>query len=377
MHNGTSFYNQIEFLILVLLKHEQATTDHRKHFSLWAMTMEISQAVIHSIRKPKDSFGPNSTTVRYKNELIPVDDKIQRLGVEMLTLYGKIANAYGILGQESIHRFPHYLDSYLEDGNHFIKFTSDAAALIAESMSRQQFTTTNYPIFIRYQNHGSDWILIALLKLKEGVGIDEESLELNESLFFDIGNLREAARIDLNKWNNNQQPYLSFIKKGTGKDTETSMFFREALSCTDYTDARRNTDEMIRAADSYCEAQNWSAERRQEMRGIILDYCKEKHDREEPVNLRALSGRINDQEPDSFIDFVRERQIEVNDTFSPHPTTYNRLRRVSKKFRTISLGFDVEEVSSGRLSYSDDNNSIIIQNPPEDLVRCIKDITGE
>jgi nucleoid-associated protein len=309
--------------------------------------------------------------------LIAIDEKLERLGKEMLALYGKIANAYGTLGQGQIHRFPAFLTSYYHDDKEFIEFSTDTVALIAESMSRQQFTTTSYPVFIRYKNQDSDWILVCLLKLKEGVGIDEESLDLNESLFFDIGNLREAARINLNKWLEDQQPYLSFIKKGSGRDTETSLFFRDALSCTDYTDAKRNTDDMIRAADGYSESQGWTADRRQEMRAVILDYCKEKHDRDEPVNLRALSARINDQEPDSFVDFVRENQIEVSDTFSPHPTTYNKLRRVSRKFRSISLGFDIEEVSSGRLSYRDDDNSIIIQNPPEDLIHSIKEITGE
>lgn len=339
--------------------------------------MEIIQAVIHSIRKSKDTTGPESVTIRYRSQVILIDEKLQKLGEEMLSLYGRIANAYGILGQDPIHRFPGFLTNYFQGAAEFINFSTNSVALIAESMSRQQFTTTSYPVFIRYRNQGSDWVLIALLKLKERVGIDEESLELNESLFFDIDHLREAARVDLNKWSGGHQPYLSFIKKGRGRDTETSLFFREALSCTEYTDARKNTDDMIRAADTYSESLGWTAEKRQEMRATILEYCKDKHDRGEPVNLMALSGRIDDQEPEAFIEYIRENQIEVSDTFSPHPTTYNRLRRVSKKFRTISLGFDVEEVSSGRLSYSDEDNSIIIQNPPEDLVINIKEITGE
>lgn len=339
--------------------------------------MDIIQAVIHSIRKSKDTTGPGSVNIQYREQLIVVDEKLQKLGEEMLSLYGKIANAYGILGTEPIHRFPAFLTSYYQGGEEFIKFSKDSVSLIAESMSRQQFTTTSYPVFIRYRNQGGDWILIALLKLKEGVGIDEESLDLNESLFFDIDHLREAARIDLNKWEGGQQPYLSFIKKGSGRDTETSLFFRDALSCTEYTDAKRNTDDMIRAADNYSDSQEWMAERRQEMRAAILEYCKEKHDRDEPVNLIALSARIDDQNPQAFIEYIRENQIEISDTFSPHPTTYNRLRRITKKFRTISIGFDVEEVSSGRLSYDNDSNSIIIQNPPDELVSSIKDITGE
>lgn len=339
--------------------------------------MEIQQAIIHGIKKEKDTSGNDSVEKRPRNQLLPIDERVNKLGNDVLKLYGKLSNGYGMLGNDmDVDRFPKYLNKYVADETNFIDFTNSAIAVIAEQMSQQRKTTTSYPIFFRYSNQGRDWLLIAVLKLKEGIGIDEDTLDLNKSLIFDISNLREAARIDIEKWKDNDQPYLSFIKKGSGADAESSRYFRSALSCLEYTDAKHNTDITVRAIDDYCAEKRYSAAKRQEIRAKMHDYCKEKKDADQPVNLTSLSTIINDQEPESFIGFIRENDYEVSQTFSPHPDSYKRLHRLSKRFGTISIGFEVDDLVADRIVYDEDTNSIILNEPPEDLIVDIKKAKG-
>jgi len=340
--------------------------------------MEIQQSIIHGVIKNKDTSGTDSVTIKPRLELLPIDDRLITLGNDILKLYGKLSNGYGILGVDyDVNRFPRYLDLHINSGSDFIEFSNNTISVISELMSQQRFSTTSYPVFFRYTNQGRDWLLIAVLKLKEGVGIDENTLDLNDSLFFDISNLREAARIDIEKWKANQQPYLSFIKRGSGSDSESSRYFRDALSCLEYTDAKYNTDIAVGAVDDYCENQNFDAQKRQSLRARMYEYCKEKKDADEPVNLTSLSAFLNDQEPDSFINFVRENNYEVSETFSPNPESYKRLQRLSKRFGTISLGFDVDDLYSERIVYNSDDNSIVVRNPPSGLVSEIRKAKGE
>lgn len=51
-----------------------------------------------------------------------------------------------------------------------------------------------------------------MLKLKAGTGVDKNKLLIDASAL-DIDHLHEAARIDIQKWIDNVQPYLSFVKK--------------------------------------------------------------------------------------------------------------------------------------------------------------------
>ena len=340
--------------------------------------MEIQQSIIHGIIKDKDTSGADSVSIKPRADLLPIDDRLIKLGSDILKLYGKLSNGYGMLGDDyNIHRFPQFLDSHISSESDFIEFSNNTIAVISELMSQQRLTTTSYPVFFRYMNQGRDWLLIAVLKLKEGVGIDENTLDLNDSLSFDINDLREAARIDIEKWKVDQQPYLSFIKRGSGSDSESSKYFRDALSCLDYTDAKYNTDIAIAAVDGYCESQNYDAQKKQSLRGKMHEYCKDKKDADEPVNLTSLSAMLNDQEPESFVNFVREKGYEVSETFSPNPGSYKRLQRLSKRFGTISLGFDVDDLYSERVVYNRDDNSIVVRNPPNELVTEIRKARGE
>lgn len=339
--------------------------------------MNIQQSIIHRIAKERDSSGAESIEINVRNETLPLDGRLIKLGADVLKLYGTLSNGYGTLGDDlDIHRFPKYLTDYSSIHNDFITLASKTLNLIAESMSQQRLTTTSYPIFFKYENQGREWLLIAMLKLKEGVGIDEETLDLNDSLIFDINNLREAARIDIGMWLNNEQPYLSFIKRGSGADAESSKYFRNALSCLEYTDAKFNTDTALRAVDDYCENQDWSPEKRQATRARVFEYCKTKKDANEPVNLTALSSVINDLAPDSFVNFVRANEYPVSETFSPHPDSYKKLQHLAKRFGTISLGFDVDDLVSERVYYNETEESIVVCNPPLDLVAQIQKVIG-
>ena len=339
--------------------------------------MEIQQAIIHRIKKAKDTSGDESVSVKPRGAELARDEKLQTLGEEILKLYGTIANSYGTLGTDmAIHRFPNFLTQTIGGDLDFIQFSIATTRVIAELMSQQRMTTTSYPIFFRYTNQGRDWLLIAMLKLKVGIGLDEDTLELNDSLAFDVGDLREAARVDLAKWQANDQPYLSFVKRGSGSDSESSKYFRDALSCLDYTDAKHNTEVVMTAVDDYCHDSEWDGEKWSQARAKTYTYCKEKTEAGEPVNLIALSAILNDQHPASFADYVRENNYEVSETFSPHPATYKRFHRLTKRYGTISLGFDVEDLVRGNVQFIEEDGSIVLPNPPADLVAEIHKALG-
>lgn len=109
----------------------------------------------------------------------------------------------------------------------------------------------------------------------------------------------------------------------------------------------------------------------------MFEYCKEKKQLDEPVNLTSLSALLDDQDPSSFITFVREGGYDVCETFSPSPERYRRLQRLSKRFGSINLSFSVEDLFLERVVYSPDDDSIILRNPPRDFVDNIKQAKGE
>lgn len=335
--------------------------------------MEIKEAVIQGLEKLS---GSNVVTEKFRDIPSPLDERMVQLGEELLRIYGNLTNNYGCFDNDhETYRFPHNLQQYIAKQQDIVQLSKTTCRFIAGRMKDSNKATGGYASFLRYENQGRDWLLVVMLKLKTGTGIDPDSLELNESLAFDINHLHEAARIDLAKWQANEQPYLSFIKR-SGRQDEVTRYFRLALGCTEYTDSKSNTDQALKAVDAYAVEKGWTPEQRREARRKTYEYFDEKSRNHEPVNMVALSGMINDQEPNSFTEFVKEKEFPVSETFEPHRKTYTRFKRISEKFGNVNVSFDVQDVLDGRVDYDAGTENLVIGQPPASLIEKINQAKG-
>lgn len=334
--------------------------------------MNIHEAILHRIEKDKNTSGAGSAKMVMRSECLPIDTKLERTAADILRIYTKSTSGYGTFDTNAtVYRFPVLLEGYVVSGDDFLNFTQESTRLIAAKMESESFATGGYALFLRYTNQERDWMLVAMLKLKPGTGVVEQTMELSETLSFDIDHLHEAARIDLGKWQADTQPYLSFIKKRQGGQ-DVSRYFREALGCTEYTDSKHNTEKMREAFEAYSERHGWTQEQKREGRRRVYDYCEAKDKAGEPANLMALSALINDQDPDAFSVFVREEGFEVGETFKPHKATYTRFKRIQRQFGSVKVSFDVQDLLDGRVDYDDANDCLVITGLPTELIDEIK-----
>ncbi len=81
--------------------------------------------------------------------------------------------------------------------------------------------------------------------------------------------------------------------------------------------------------------------------------------------------------PSDFINFLRTGpnagEYQINDTFTPHKATYTKIRRITGKIGTISVGFDVSDVQAKRVYYDESSDGIVIKKPSDALKKAIRD----
>lgn len=330
--------------------------------------MQIHEAIIHQIEKERNGIA---APVVPRTTRLPIDERLNVIVKDILKIYGRTVSGYGTFNPDrALHTFPALLDEYTSDREDFIVFTQTVSRLIRSKMAKLPLATGGYPLFLRFTNQGQDWVLIAMLKLKAGTGINQNTLDLSDTLSFDVSHLHEAVSVNIQKWHNDEQPYLSFVKKkSSGQDV--SHYFLDAIGCTDYTDSRVNTTTVLSALTEYCDAKELTPEQRSEARRRTYEYCEEKQKLGEPVNLSALSSRINDQEPDAFVDFVRLGQYEIGETFEPNRDVYKRLKRINGRVGNTNVSFDVVDIESGNIDI-DNLNNLIIRNIPGKLADEIR-----
>ncbi|MGH1461980.1 MAG: nucleoid-associated protein [Neptuniibacter sp.] len=337
--------------------------------------MDIQEGILHRIEKQS---GSHNVTLDPRPTCLPIDNHLRRLADDVLKIYGKQTNSYGTFSpDEDVYTFPTHFRSYLDSTVtlDLVGFSQTVLNLISATMQEALLATGGYVVFLKYTNQGREWFLIVMLKLKAGTGVDDATKSLTGAMTLDIEHLHEAARIDIDKWHSDEQPYLSFVKKKSG-GVDVSRYFRLALGCTEYTDSQLNTKESMKAVDDYCAHKGWDAEQKRQARQKYYEYCSEKHAAGESINLESLSSRIDDQAPQAFRDYVREGEYSVNDTFSPHPRSYKRFKRLSAKIGNVSLAFDVDDLVAGNVVPDLNSHSITINNISSQLEERIKEALG-
>jgi len=341
------------------------------------MPIQITEATIHHLEKTAQTRGAGSITVHPRAAQLPVDDVLQRLCDSLILMYTRAANSNGTLGIDPrAHRFPVHLREYVEGRSAFMPFTREAVALIAQQMEGSFLATGGYALFLRYRTDMHDFVLVAMLKLKPGAGIDAGTLTLTETLNIDLAHLNEAARINLTRWQEDQQPYLTFIK-GATRQAEVSEYFRQALACTSFTDSRHHTEAVLRAAHDFVDARiDLSVQERREERAAMrhrLFECLDSN--REEVPLATIAAAVNPSAPDAFLDHVRSRPegdgYNLDERFKPNRATYIGLKRLRGRMGTVSLSFDVADVQAERVRYDAGTDSVILKSPTEPLKNSI------
>lgn len=341
------------------------------------MPVQITEATIHHLEKAVQTRGAGSITVHPRAAQLPVDDVLQRLCDSLILMYTRAANSNGTLGIDPrAHRFPVHLREYVEGRTAFMPFTREAVALVAQQMQASFLASGGYALFLRYRTDAHDFVLVAMLKLKPGAGIDAGSLSLTETLNIDLAHLNEAARINLTRWQEDQHPYLTFIK-GASRQAEVSEYFRQALACTSFTDSRHHTEAVLRAAHDFVDARaDLSVQERREEKATMrrrLFECLDSN--REEVPLATIAAAVNPSAPDVFLEYVRNRPegdgYNLDERFKPNRATYIGLKRLHGKMGSVSLSFDVADVLAERVRYDAGTDSVILQSPTEPLKNSI------
>lgn len=338
--------------------------------------MQITEAVLHRIDKQPKTPGEKSTVeVEKAPALLAIDTVLTKLCEDLRGLIDRANVGYGTLGDFT--DFPARLGSYFKQDCTLMDLSSRAVDLLAHEMQRSNFATGGHALFVRYTYAQKDYMLVAMLKIRTGAGIDE-ALKLQETLTIDVSKLHEAARVNVTRWQNNEQPYLTFAKGQ--RQGDVTEYFRRALSCSDYTDSKRQTENAIEAARAFVQQRTDLDEEGKRQEGINmrqrLFQCFDEVGKGE-VHPDRLAAVIAPQAPGEFRDFLAKDGIaekyNLHAPFTPHRATYGRLKRIRGTMGTVHIAFDVEDVANGKVLYDDSRDAIVLMHPGENLKQSIRE----
>lgn len=297
------------------------------------MPQEIRSVVIHRFDKVAHAQGvviPRAQTI----QITPV---VQKLVDQVHDLYShRTSKRHGKFEvDENNYPMARYMREWYVDGaKDFLQTSVDMMTTLKDRADRTQFAKGGYVLIAHLSNGAREFLLVVQLTDRAGSAIDG-ALNVVESIYLDVDDLRVAGRVDLTGWQTGDvDRYVSFLK-GKG---DVSEYFRQFLGCNTITDPAGDTRSLFRALRRFAAEQALQPDEKAQFMDEAINICADLAERNEELSLDALANRLRPHDPDTLKQTFARDEFRLADGLIPSKKEVNKQR----SFRGRSTGWAVE-----------------------------------
>lgn len=260
--------------------------------------------------------------------------------------------------------FQAWLKDYLEQKQSFESLSDKLLGQWAELLGTSE---------VDYQGA----IALAHEQLAEGQVVYLWALETDASLFLDgsmgldqgetlsLSRLTLAARIEVDEWLA-AEPAQNFVtllqSRGSGDLGER---FAQLAGFQSSIDVEKETQTFLDAVEAF--AREGDGSKAQTVRTRAYEFCKDQGAAGEPVPLSALSGYLDEENPERFSEFVSQSQaIPPQTVLHPDQRKVRKLVRISGTGNGLSVSFS-SDLMNQAVYYDRQQGQLTITKVPKAL----------
>lgn len=325
------------------------------------MTVQVEKLVVHYVDKKDEQVE-----VHLRNDEMPINDKVNVFIEQLHHAYnGKPGKGFCGFSEEKNSIVASSVSSYQQGQMHFYHLTEQAAGVLKEELNKYAFNETGYLVFCHYRFVADDYIMVALINVKEHYSINQE-LDLTSARHLDIAKMQLAARIDLNGLATlpEENRYISFIKGRAGR--KVADFFLDFLGCEEGIDARQQSQVMLSAVEDYLSEQAYEKTEKDELRKQVFDYCNDCISSGSDADVNTLSSTISKDEGVSFDNFYKEQAYDLEQSFPVDKKTVTSMVKFSGQGSGVSVSFERKHLGE-RVFYDASTDTLTIRGIPPNL----------
>lgn len=331
------------------------------------MSIHVEQAIIHAITL--NSEGKLGCRLRPQPLLngAAVEAMVEELHQTYSSKAGKGFGFFGVHGDdgEANPAFKNALQSYLENALGFVELSAAAGKLLQEELSKYDFSQGGFLLLALYQHMATDYLFVALLNAKSSMTVLDD-MELTQNDHLDLTNLQLAARIDLTEWQRDSESrkYISFVRGRAGR--KVADFFLDFMGCVEGVNAKQQSKELMQAVEDFVAEGDLTKDERQQCRNRVFEYCQEQVETGIDVQLKDLADELAESGMESFYDFAKQGEYDLEDNFPADKSTLRQLKKFSGTGGGVSLSFDSTHLGE-RVIYDPISDTIVIKGVPANL----------
>jgi len=260
--------------------------------------------------------------------------------------------------------FSSWLKDYLEERQTFASLSDRLFGQWQELLTGCQEEFQGHLMLVHEALADAEVIYLLILETDSALRFDGNQV-LDATDVLSMSRLNLALRIELDDWRNENsgENYLTLIHgRGTGEPGE--LFIR-LCGFTNQVDVEKETLTFLDAVEAF--ARTAEPEKAGEVRSRAYEFCKEQHALGEPVEIEALSGYLDENEPEKFREFAaKTAELPESGVLHPDHRKVKKLVRIAGSGGGMSLSFSSDLVNQA-VYYDRDKDALTITRLPKAL----------
>ncbi|MCG6201319.1 nucleoid-associated protein YejK [Psychromonas antarctica] len=334
------------------------------------MKISANNIILHSL-----NYSPEGVLqCKMREGELPISPSIEQFLMELHRTYqSKTNKAFAAFAPETekTQLFQRALQKEVAGELDFVSFSQQAANFLVDELQKHDFAEQGILLISKYSWTASDYLLIALLQNNESISVND-NLELQVSQHIETSKIQLVARIDLTLLARDPQSnrYISFIKGRVGR--KVADFFLDFMGAQEGFDAKVQNQVLMKAVDDFCEKEALPVAKKQEVREVAFQYCKDQLKQGDDIDLSNLSEQMQDAPKldGSFYDFVSE-DYQLETKFPADRSVVRKLTKYVGQGGGVSISFDQKHLGE-RIQYDADSDTLTIQGIPPNLREQLK-----
>lgn len=320
--------------------------------------MTLKNIVLHQvIRENNDAPVLNLSDQLLNNE----DNTVKEFVEKLVKSFSSKNPTYGEFQEDDrVYPFQKLVRDY-RTSKDFLSFSTEAMKLLEKEIQVPK-AKGGYVVFTHYERDQVEFLITIMLDKSEQFTINDESLDISKLKTLDIDRLARANRINLKKWEDSQDLYLSFIK-GT---RDLSSYFQKFIGNTDLTSSKKNSENLKSAISKYMRVMDFTDDEKEEVNQKIGDYLLRQYTQRQDVELTAISAHIDSDKPAEFINFIQEsEEFEVSGNYRlSRKADFNMFHRAKITGNGFKVEFEKNLIKEGKVLRL--GNDLIFKDLPKD-----------
>lgn len=360
-----------------------------------AMETKINFAVVHELIKEqhKDILDSDIRDVVLKKDR----PAVSKLILGATSIYGKKNNAahYGIFAKKTLSDFPKNFGAYsklaVSEGA-FLEITRSAMGELHQAADKAPASSGGYILFVDYENSQGRFLLIAMLKKRDGLRLNE-NLEPEELIELDLNSLYHAARINFSKYaehsvadeeTKQELNYLSFLGQSAARSA--AGYFVNALGCSVGSASAAATKNLIKEGVQFFRDRPNLHGNRLAFKDDMLRYLGKQKESGESVKLSEVEaiarqyfpaefeGQADDLAAE-FTSHLNSEAVGVPIEFPINKGVLDKYTHVFYKADSWQLKFDRNALGEGidaEIRFIEQDHKLVINNLSKDAMDVIR-----